>query len=160
MKKFHLANHLDETCHYPGERERQVCDLQEDFPHFSSAKSFSVGKFWVATNNDGDIVGSIGLLPDENEPEYITWLNTFSVAKDQRGKNLGYALFVEALHSVQTERVRLVTLGNHSRGIDVMGLARRMYNRNGFVEYNRKAVSFGYGTTIDLLYYEKKMHDK
>ena len=158
MKDFHVANHLDETCHYPGERERQVCDLQEDFPHFSSAKSFGVGKFWVATNNDGDIVGSIGLLPDENEPEDITWLNTFSVAKDQRGKNLGYALFVEALHSVKTERVRLVTLGNHSRGIDVMGSARRMYNRNGFVEYNRKTVSFGHGTTIDLLYYEKKMH--
>lgn len=157
IKQFHVANHLTETCHFPGERERQVCDLQDDFPQLCSIESFRRGRFWVAIDANDCIVGSIGLLPDENEPETTTWLNTFSVANHRRGRKIGSRLFAEALDSVNTERLRLVTLGGHSKGIDVMRLARRMYEKNEFVLYQSKTVSYGDDTSIDLMYYEKKM---
>lgn len=38
-----------------------------------------------------------------------------------------------AMDAVQPEKVRLVTLGGHSGGIDVMGVVRQLYEKNGFV---------------------------
>ncbi|KAL3784360.1 hypothetical protein HJC23_004123 [Cyclotella cryptica] len=162
LNEFHVTNHLDETCHFPGEREHQLCDLQEDFPHLHSLESFRRGKFWVATADDNmlgnsNIVGCIGLLPDKDDPDKITWLNTFSVAKSKRGRKIGSRLMDAAVSAVKTDRVRLVTLGGHSEGIDVMGLARLLYEKNGFARYKSETVSYGHETTIDLLYYEKIM---
>ncbi|KAL3781886.1 hypothetical protein ACHAWO_010048 [Cyclotella atomus] len=157
LKEFHVANHLEETCHYPGEQGRQICELQDDYPHFNCTESFKRGQFWVATDGD-EIIGSIGLLPDQNEPGAITWLNTFSVAKSQRGKRIGFKLFATAMAAVQTQCVRLVTLGGHSKGIDVMGPARKMYEKNEFVLYQSNTMSYGDDTTIDVMYYEKKMN--
>ena len=157
LKEFHVANHLDETCHCRGERERQLCDLQTDFPHFYCIESFRRGRFWVAIDSNDVLVGSIGLFPDKTHPNTITWLNSFSVAKSTRRKKVGSRLFAEALSAVETERVRLVTLGGHSKGIDVMGIARRMYEKNQFVLYQSKTLSYGHDTTIDLIYYEKIM---
>lgn len=156
LKEFHVANHLDETCHFPGERERQICDLEDDFPHFSCIESFRRGKFWVALDGDS-IVGSIGLLPDKNEPDTITWLNTFSVAKNKRGNKIGSRLFALGMGAIKTKKVRLVTLGGHSKGIDIMQLARKMYEKNEFVLYQSKTMSYGNDTSIDLMYYEKTM---
>ena len=158
MKEFHIANHLEETCHCPGEQEHQICDSLEDFPQLHSAESFHRGKFWLAIDSADNIVGCIGLLPDENKPNEITWLNTFSVAKDKRGKKIGSRLLAEALGAVETEFVRLVTLSNHSQGIDVMGLARKMYEKNGFEIYESKTVDYGTATTIDVVDYEKTMN--
>ena len=87
LKEFHIANHLEETCHCPGERENQISDLETDFPQLYSREVFNQGKFWVTIANE-KIVGTIGLMPDKYT-EVITWLNTFSVAKDMRGKGLG-----------------------------------------------------------------------
>ena len=157
LKEFHEANHLEETCHYPGEREHQICDLQDDFPHLNCAESFRAGQFWLATDSNGGIVGSVGLLPDKHEPDTITWLNTFSVAKHRRGYKIGSKLLAEALRGVKTERLRLVTLGGHSNGINVMGLARQMYEKNGFLLYESRTISYGDETTIDLMYYEKAL---
>lgn len=157
MKEFHIANHLEETCHCPSEREHQICDSLEDFPQLHSAESFHHVKFWLAIDSADNIVGCIGLLPDENKPNGITWLNTFSVAKDKRGKKIGSRLLAEALGAVETEFVRLVTLSNH-RSIDVIGLARKMYEKNKFEIHESKTVDYSTATTIDVVYYEKTMN--
>jgi len=49
IKEFHINNHLEETCHFPGEREHQVGDSLCDFPQLYSKEVFSKGNFWVAT---------------------------------------------------------------------------------------------------------------
>lgn len=166
LRHFHVSNHLEETCHFPGEREHQVSELELDFPQLYSAEVFARGSFWIATNEDGDvngtekdsIVGCIGLLPDERQPRDITWLNTFSVATAMRGRRIGSQLLKTALGAVRTNKVRLVTLGGHSQGsVDIMGRARSLYEKNGFVLYRRENVPYGDSTTIDLMYYEKTM---
>ena len=62
---------------------------------------------------------------------------------------------MEALKEAKSEIVRLVTLGNHSEGKEIMSGARYIYEKNGFELYNQETVKFGDETTIDVLYYEK-----
>ena len=155
LRDFHVGNHLDETSNCPGEREHQISDLVTDFPQLYSVDVFHQGSFWVATERD-EIVGCIGLVPDKDQPK-VTWLNTFSVAKEMRGKNIGSKLLQEALGAVTTDKVRLITLGGHSECKDVMGAARHMYEKNGFVLYQKETIKYGDSTTIDVLYYEKIM---
>ena len=64
--------------------------------------------------------------------------------------------FYHALETVTTTKIRLVTLGGHSKGRDIMGSARKMYEKNGFVMYQRETgVNYGHSATIDVLYYQK-----
>eukprot|EP00584_Thalassiosira_punctigera_P015438 CAMPEP_0172572494 /NCGR_PEP_ID=MMETSP1067-20121228/135313_1 /TAXON_ID=265564 ORGANISM="Thalassiosira punctigera, Strain Tpunct2005C2" /NCGR_SAMPLE_ID=MMETSP1067 /ASSEMBLY_ACC=CAM_ASM_000444 /LENGTH=173 /DNA_ID=CAMNT_0013365045 /DNA_START=63 /DNA_END=584 /DNA_ORIENTATION=+ len=158
LRDFHVSNHLDETCHCPGEREHQIGDLKDDFPQLYSAEVFRRGSFRVATAEPGGkILGCVGLVPDEEEPDEVTWLNTFSVSREVRGRGVGSELLRWALGAVETGRVRLVTLGGHSEGKDVMGVARSMYEKSGFALYKKSTVKYGDSTTIDVLYYEKIM---
>jgi hypothetical protein len=60
--------------------------------------------------------------------------------------------------SIQTQRVRLVTLGSHSKGIDIMAKARQMYEKNGFVLHKSMTMSYGDDTAIDVMYYEKQVN--
>eukprot|EP00594_Rhizosolenia_setigera_P011753 CAMPEP_0178964452 /NCGR_PEP_ID=MMETSP0789-20121207/15681_1 /TAXON_ID=3005 /ORGANISM="Rhizosolenia setigera, Strain CCMP 1694" /LENGTH=192 /DNA_ID=CAMNT_0020649221 /DNA_START=110 /DNA_END=688 /DNA_ORIENTATION=- len=172
IKNFHITNHLAETCHCPGERENQINDLEVDFPQLFSQELFDQGKFWVvevdaSVSDDtptifsgvGVVGGVIGLTPDKDD-KTIAWLNTFSVAKEMRGKQLGRKLLNEALKEAtldeQVKKVRLVTLGNHSEGKEVMSAARNLYEKNGFEIYSQETgVQYGEATTIDVLYYEK-----
>lgn len=102
LKDFHVTNHLDETCHFPGEREHQMSELRIDFPHLYSTDLFLRGMFWLATpeKNGDTIIGCIGISPDKDEPKRISWLNTFSVAKKMRGNNIGSTLLKVALEAV------------------------------------------------------------
>lgn len=158
LREFHISNHLQETCHFPGERENQISELEIDFPQLYSLDVFKQGTFWVATEeNDEKIVGCIGIIPDKCQPKEVTWLNTFSVAREVRGKKIGSKLLIRALTSIKTSITRLVTLGGHSEHKDVMGAARYLYEKNGFAIYQKETVKYGHSTTIEVLHYEKKM---
>jgi len=179
IRDFHVANHLAETCHYAGERDHQIADLEDDFPQLYQKEIFSKGKLWIAvaiphknSQVKEDIVGSIGLLPDtttveevgeeKNSSHSIWWLNTFSVAKEVRGNGVGSKLFKLALKEAvnsddKIEVLRLVTLGNHSEGKSVMNVARKLYKRNGFQFIKKQTVKYGDTSKIDVMLYEKEM---
>ena len=162
LKDFHVTNHLDETCHFPGEREHQMSELRIDFPHLYSTDLFLRGMFWIATpeKNDDTIIGCIGISPDKDEPKRISCLNTFSVAKKMRGNNIGSTLLKVALEAVNTDNIGLVTLGGHSKGTDIMGPARYLYEKIGFTIYQKDTVKYGDTSTINVLYYERnKYHE-
>lgn len=162
IKEFHINNHLEETCHFPGEREHQVGDSLCDFPQLYSKEVFSKGNFWVASPSasDHDIIGCIGMLPDKDESN-VSWLNTLSVTEEMRGKQIGSKLMKVALDTVKPSNiVRLVTLGGHSEGKDVMGGARYLYEKNGFKVYKVEKVKYGDETTIDMMYYQRNRDDE
>lgn len=87
----------------------------------------------MAIDVDGIIVGCIRLWPDKSEPGTIIWLKIHSLLQKTSVKKIGSRLMAAAMDAVQPEKVRLVTLGGHSGGIDVMGVVRQLYEKNGFV---------------------------
>ena len=55
---------------------------------------------------------------------------------------------MEALKEFTSEIIRLVTLGNHSEGKEIMSGARHLYEKNGFEVYNQETVKFGDETSL------------
>ena len=156
LRAFHIENHLDETAHFPGEREGQEADLEVDFPQLYDPDYFSKGHIFLV-QDQSKIVGCIGLFKaayrDSDAASIDTgeiWLNTFSVAKSLRGKGIGSKLvqFALSLNTVLSfDTVRLVTLANHSESsVDVMGAARKLYEKNGFKSYKSERFDYGKGT--------------
>lgn len=89
----------------------------------------------------------------------IVWLQGFSIAAQHRGKGMGGRLldFVLSLNDIfGFDTVRLVTLGKHSEDtFDIMGAARRLYERRGFKLYKEVRVEkFGDNTSLSVLWYQ------
>jgi N-acetylglutamate synthase-like GNAT family acetyltransferase len=56
------------------------------------------GHYWTARGPQGELLGCVGLTPDEDE-EGVLWLTAFSVAKATRRRGVGSALLATALNS-------------------------------------------------------------
>ena len=96
---------------------------------------------------------------DERISTNTIWLQCFSVAMSHRKMGIGRRLFQFALDLSDIlvfSTVRLVTLGKHSSSDhDIMGSARRLYERNGFKCYKEEHIDkFGNATSLSVLWYQ------
>jgi GNAT superfamily N-acetyltransferase len=126
VRDFHVPKHLDESARYPGEYEHQIGDLTTDFPHLYDEAEFIRGWTLIAeiTNTSGEksIVGTVNVLPEKENPTEF-WIHAFSVDKSVRRRGIGSTLLDIAIITAQThkaQRLRLITLDNHSSGEPIM----------------------------------------
>eukprot|EP00457_Paulinella_chromatophora_P016560 gb/GEZN01017395.1/.p1 GENE.gb/GEZN01017395.1/~~gb/GEZN01017395.1/.p1 ORF type:complete len:252 (-),score=43.37 gb/GEZN01017395.1/:16-771(-) len=160
--QFHVANHLVESCHYPGELTHQKADVPTDFPELLDQKLFESSRFLTVREKAlRQLRGVIGLTPDRTDASTI-WLCAFSVAHTHRAQGIGTMLLLSALEEASSsssyKRIRLITLRKHSKGAPIMAKARRLYERAGFKIYKEdKGKKFGHDTTINVVFYERTL---
>jgi len=159
LRTLHVTNHLEETAHSPDELEHQKKDLEDDFPFFYNKEHFVRGEHFVAIDNEnGKIIGSIRLDPDESS-HIIVWLCAFSVIPGYRGRGIGRGLLNHAIRDAMRKEhlseIHLITLDKHSDGHNVMGVARKMYEAEEFVRYKEKEVIYGMDKAITVCWYKK-----
>ncbi|MEK5035091.1 GNAT family N-acetyltransferase [Paenibacillus sp. FSL R7-0302] len=90
------------------------------------------GNFWVALNENGDVVGSIGL---QKKTDDIAVLKKFFVYKDYRGKELaiGTGLYEAMLDFAQKHRLSKVILDTPSKATR----SHSFYKKVGFKEITK-----------------------
>lgn len=156
LKEFHIPNFIKETVNCEGEKENQINDLENDFPHLFDINRYSKGWYFLALLNN-KIVGSIGLEINQ-EDNSIIWLNTYSVAEEIRGKGIGQYLLDSAIAQAKNisgiNVIKLVTLKDHSEGFPVMKAAVKKYESVGFEIYKEERVQFGTNTKVTVAYYQ------
>ena len=175
MRVFHHANYLEETSNIPGEREWQEKQMKGWYPQYYDGEVFKKSCTFILINTDesDEIVGCIGLAKNAaaddsdcqvDELDEI-WMRDFYVAKSQRGKGIGSKLieFALSLNKVLSfSKVKLETLANHSEesiGDNLMGGARRLYEKNGFRLYRTERFRFGDVSEADSVWFELKIDD-
>ena len=86
------------------------------------------------------------------------WLNAFSVDPAYRKQGIGKSLLSEAMSAAvkkNGEVVKLITLGNHSKGRPIMAAARKMYEKEGFSVFKEEQVNYGKDSKISVFWYQK-----
>lgn len=83
------------------------------------------GNFWVALNEDGNVVGSIGL---QRLTEDLYILKKFFVYSEYRGKAFSVGLFNELLRYAKQQGIKTIVLDTPS----IATRSHRFYEKNGF----------------------------
>jgi putative acetyltransferase len=118
--------HLIASCYaeYPG----CVLDVDGEAPELraiASTHAGAGGRFWVA-ESDGQIIGSVGLLPGEDG---VVEMKKVYVAKDARRMGLGRRLVSLAEAEAMSRGARGIELWSDTRFDD----AHRLYEQRGYV---------------------------
>jgi len=139
--------HVDSSAFSPESRAAQVADLPEDFPELHCAAydwgpALPEPRAWLAHDcATGALVGAAGLKPCASRGQCVD-LSFLFVDGPARRQGLGQALLHAVLQRARTlpgvAFVRLLTLVGH------YDVARRMYERAGFIEYSRSMTPAGH----------------
>jgi ribosomal protein S18 acetylase RimI-like enzyme len=125
-----LRNHLELSAACPEEWLAQLRDLPTDFAHLLDAAEFARGRYRVAKDAAGRIVGAAGITPSTSSDRDGKWvLTAVTVAEDWRRLGIAQHLVRLALQDAQeagAKCVAAVTL------LELMEGAWRLYERLGF----------------------------
>lgn len=89
----------------------------------------------IVAEQDGRILGAVTFYPDGSRAQHETWpagwagIRLLAVHPSSRGRGIGRALMAECLQRCRKRGV--ATVGLHTT--EVMAVARKMYERMGFV---------------------------
>ncbi|AIQ68695.1 GNAT family N-acetyltransferase [Paenibacillus graminis] len=114
------------------EEQPDILDIQSNYVKAG-------GNFWVALNENGDVVGSIGL---QKKTDDIAVLKKFFVYKDYRGKELaiGTGLYETMLDFAQKHRFSKVILDTPSKATR----SHSFYKKVGFKEITKSDLPIQY----------------
>jgi ribosomal protein S18 acetylase RimI-like enzyme len=100
----------------------------------------SISNFWVALNEDNDVIGTTGIYTYTKEDREAIWLAWFCVDPNQRGKGIGKQLIE---HSIKVAKkydkkfFRLYTTDDPNERA-----AQSLYEKYGFREVKREKKLF------------------
>lgn len=124
------------------EEQPDILDIQANF-------IVNGGNFWVALNDVGEVVGSIGLQKQTNE---VAVLKKFFVDKNYRGKTfgLGTMLYDELLEFTKEQGFTTVILDTPSKATRSHGF----YKKVGFQQIDKDSlpVQYDYPDRDSLLF--------
>lgn len=105
------------------------------------------GNFWVALNEEGKVIGSIGLQRLAND---TCILKKFFIYKEYRGKGYSDGLFHAFIQYAKSRGVKTVILDTPS----IAARSHRFYEKNGFKEISKASlpVPYVYPDRNSLLY--------
>ncbi|MBP3965061.1 GNAT family N-acetyltransferase [Paenibacillus lignilyticus] len=105
------------------------------------------GNFWVALNEGGNVIGSIGL---QRLTEDLYILKKFFIYNEYRGKACSIGLFNEAVIYAKQRDIKTIILDTPS----IATRSHRFYEKNGFKEISKHdlPVTYDYPDRDSLLY--------
>ncbi|KMY50678.1 GNAT family N-acetyltransferase [Peribacillus loiseleuriae] len=114
------------------EEQPDILDIQSNY-------IYDGGNFWVALNDNGEVVGSIGLQKKNNE---VAVLKKFFVYKDYRGKEVGIGtgLYETLLVFAKKQGFTKVILDTPSKATR----SHRFYKKVGFKEIVKEDLPIKY----------------
>lgn len=112
------------------EEQPDILDIQSNYINDG-------GSFWIALNNNGKVVGSIGLQKKTNE---VAVLKKFFVYKDYRGKEGGIGLYETLLVFAKKQGFTKVILDTPSKATRSHGF----YKKVGFKEIVKEDLPIKY----------------
>ena len=70
------------------------------------------GKFWIAVDEQNNIIGTILIFKHDNE--YME-IKKFYVRKEYRGKHIGYELYKKAIDFCKEKGVKKIIIGTYNK---------------------------------------------
>jgi len=110
--------------------------------------------FWYAVNEEGKILGSIGLKKISNQYGQIKKL---FVIKDYRSKGVAQKLMNTLLKAASKHKLEFLVLGT----VDKFHAAHKFYIKSGFIPINRKDLPSGFEVnSFDNLFFKREVEEK
>jgi len=97
----------------------------------------SGGYFWVAVNENDDVIGTIGLM---NKKDGFGILKKFFVRKDYRNQKVGLQLYLSLLDFCMKHNIKTLILDTPA----VAKASHRFYEKNGFIKITKNDLSISY----------------
>jgi N-acetylglutamate synthase-like GNAT family acetyltransferase len=99
----------------------------------------SGGCFWIALNQEGNVIGSIGL---QNKTKEVAVLKKFFVYKEYRGREhgVGMKLYNSLLDFAKNQNILTIILDTPSKG----NRSHNFYKKVGFMEISKDALPISY----------------
>ena len=138
--------------------EFSIAITKEEQPDLLSIDSFyrkNSGEFWIAIDENEDVIGSIALIDIGNNHGVI---RKMFVKKDLRGKRYGVAqkLFDILLTYANEKKFEGLYLGT----VNILQAAIHFYKRNGFSEIQKEELPIQFPLMIqDNIFFRLKMND-
>lgn len=142
---------LDEDGEAPGD-ELPASPYPKKYKNFLSRTKMSEIKYWVAVDDAGKVVGTIGLYCYEKDKDEAFWLGWFCVHSDLRRNGIGTKLLQFAIKKARKNNKRFLRLYTSPE----LTQARRLYEK-----YSFQLTGEGfYPDGSRKLYYELKLINK
>ncbi len=110
---------------------------QPDLNNIESAYLKQDGGFWIALNEEDQVVGTIGIL---NKGNGYGVLKKFFVRADCRSQKVGYRLYHTLLEFCRVKKIKTVLLDTPSVAV----VSHRFYERNGFSRITKEELPIPY----------------
>lgn len=108
--------------------------------------------FWYAHNEEGKILGSIGLKRDNDQ---FGEVKKFFVIKEYRGKGVAEKLLNTLLKAASKHQFKEIVLGT----TDKFCAAHKFYAKHGFIPISKKELPKGFELNpFDSLFYSKELN--
>ncbi|NBD28012.1 GNAT family N-acetyltransferase [Paenibacillus sp. T1] len=122
-------------------------DEQSDILDIPTHYIANGGNFWIALNEDGQVVGTIG-LQRLSKDLYI--LKKFFIYEAYRGKGYSIGLFNSLVHYAKSHGVKTIILDTPS----IAARSHRFYEKNGFEKIAKHdlPISYEYPDRNSVLY--------
>lgn len=109
--------------------------------------------FWYATDNDGTIIGSVGLKKIDDQTGEI---KKFFIHQSYRGKNVAPKLMNALIKAAVKHRFEDLYLGT----VDKFQAAHRFYEKYGFVRITKQELPVGFEICpVDTVFFKVKVED-
>jgi DNA-binding MarR family transcriptional regulator/N-acetylglutamate synthase-like GNAT family acetyltransferase len=109
--------------------------------------------FWYATDNNGTIIGSIGLKKINDRCGEI---KKFFVVKEYRGKGVGQKLMEILLKAVLKHKFDVLVLGT----VDKLHAAQKFYIKQGFTQIDQEDLPLGFEKCpVDTIFFRGNVKD-
>lgn len=99
-------------------------------------------KYWVSLNNDGKIIGVIGIYFRECDKYEILWVSWFCVDKDYRRKGIGETLLNHVISYAKKNNKKILKI--YTSDIDEEKNAQILYEKFGFIIKEKCETDSGY----------------
>ncbi len=124
-----------------------ILRAEEDFYYNNSYN------FWYATDDNGSIIGSVGLKKIEGHNAEI---KKFFVHQPYRGKGVALKLMNSLIKAALKHRFKTLYLGT----VDTLHAAERFYKKYGFVRITKQDLPSGFETcSLDTIFFKVTVED-
>lgn len=123
VNEFIISIFVDE---YGFEECRRELEEQDNYAYIKNG-----GNFWIAVNENDDVVGTMALRKHNDEEMELKKLY---VRSDYRGKGLSKELYSKAMDVSKDKKIQRIFLGTYNK----LETAENFYKRRGFELYDEK----------------------